>query len=158
MMRPQAARPMATLAPTLTLPRNPPRYRFVLTPLADAMFQLLIFFMLSSGLTPYSLLTLRAGEGTTVANSSGTGTTSAQTATAFGDIAIWTITPDGLQIRGQDFPFSALPDLSAAIPQEEDASILLILRETAMVQDLTFVLEALTAAGITNVQVAEAPT
>lgn len=157
-MPPQAARPMATLAPTLTLPRNPPRYRFVLTPLADAMFQLLIFFMLSSSLTPYSLLTLRAGEGTTVANSTGSGTTSAQTATAFGDIAIWTITPEGLQIRGQDFPFSALPDLSAAITQEEGASILLILRETATVQDLTFVLEALTAAGITNVQIAEAPT
>jgi len=42
-------------------PRSPARYRFVLTPLADAMFQLLIFFMLSSNLAPYSLLTIRSG-------------------------------------------------------------------------------------------------
>ena len=41
------------------LPERPRRYRFVLTPLADAMFQLLIFFMLSSSLAPYSLITLK---------------------------------------------------------------------------------------------------
>jgi len=144
---------MATLAPTLTLPRSPLRYRFVLTPLADAMFQLLIFFMLSSSLTPYSLLTLRAGEGTTVANTPGTGT-GAATATAFGNVTIWTVSTAGLTIRGQAFPFSALPDLSAALSQGDDASILLILRDDVTVQDLTHVLESLTAAGITNVQVA----
>lgn len=145
---------MATLAPTLTLPRSPLRYRFVLTPLADAMFQLLIFFMLSSSLTPYSLLTLRAGDGTAVANTSGSGTGEATTATAFGDVTIWTVSSEGLTIRGQSFPFTALPDLSAALTPDDDASILLILREDATVQDLTHVLESLTAAGITNVQVA----
>lgn len=43
------------------LPAAPPRARpgFVLTPLADVMFQLLIFFMLSSSLAPYALLPLR---------------------------------------------------------------------------------------------------
>lgn len=43
------------------LPAAAPRARpgFVLTPLADVMFQLLIFFMLSSSLAPYALLPLR---------------------------------------------------------------------------------------------------
>jgi biopolymer transport protein ExbD len=41
------------------LPELPRRYKFVLTPLADAMFQLLIFFMLTSSLAPYSLITLK---------------------------------------------------------------------------------------------------
>ena len=45
----------------VALPRHTGRYNFVLTPLADAMFQLLIFFMLSSNLAPYSLLTVRTG-------------------------------------------------------------------------------------------------
>ena len=41
------------------LPERPRRYKFAMTPLADAMFQLLIFFMLSSSLAPYSLITLK---------------------------------------------------------------------------------------------------
>ncbi len=41
----------------------PPRRRinFMLTPLVDVMFLLLIFFMLSSQTAPYSLLTILAG-------------------------------------------------------------------------------------------------
>jgi biopolymer transport protein ExbD len=40
---------------------RPRKYGFALTPLADAMFQLLIFFMLSSSLSPYSLIALTRG-------------------------------------------------------------------------------------------------
>ncbi len=50
--------------PTIkSLPKSERRYTFALTPLADAMFQLLIFFMLSTSLTPYSLLTITRGAG-----------------------------------------------------------------------------------------------
>ena len=84
-------------ASRLALPTRKRTYRFALTPFADAMFQLLIFFMLSSSLTPYSLLTLQ------------TGTPDAETSTAAGndpaaaaapppqpagvpqDVALWTI-------------------------------------------------------------------
>lgn len=43
----------------------PPRRRFafMLTPLVDVMFLLLIFFMLSSQTSPYSLLPITAGSG-----------------------------------------------------------------------------------------------
>ena len=47
--------------PGLILPRRNRRYRFSMTPLADVMFQLLIFFMLSANLAAYSLLPLRSG-------------------------------------------------------------------------------------------------
>jgi len=40
-----------------------PRPAFALTPLADVMFQLLIFFMLSSTLAPYALLPVGQGAG-----------------------------------------------------------------------------------------------
>ena len=40
-------------------PHRPRGNRFPMTALADAMFQLLIFFMLASSLTPYSLLPLQ---------------------------------------------------------------------------------------------------
>jgi len=40
-----------------------PRPAFALTPLADVMFQLLIFFMLSSSLAPYALLPMGRGAG-----------------------------------------------------------------------------------------------
>ena len=49
------------LGPGLSLPRRERRYRFSMTPLADVMFQLLVFFMLSANITPYSLIDIRTG-------------------------------------------------------------------------------------------------
>lgn len=144
---------MAAVSPKFTLPPAPRKYKFVLTPLADAMFQLLIFFMLSSSLAPYALLTIRSGAESDFANSPGTSADSE--AVTFGDVAIWNVSADGLSIGGQRFDFTALPDLAAAIT-DRDTTILLILRDTAVVQDLARVLEALTIAGINNVQIAEA--
>lgn len=142
---------MAALAPKFTLPQKPRQYKFVLTPLADAMFQLLIFFMLSSSLAPYSLLTIRSGAEGSFANTPGTPENT--TATSFGDVAIWNVASDGITVGGQQFGFGTLPDLVAALSDAE-ITILLILRDTAVVQDLARVIEALTTAGITNVQVA----
>ena len=52
----------ATDQETIRLPDPVPRHKpaFALTPLADVMFQLLIFFMLSTSLAPYALLPLGA--------------------------------------------------------------------------------------------------
>jgi len=143
---------MASVAPKFTLPESPRRYRFVLTPLADAMFQLLIFFMLSSNLAPYALLTIRGGAEGNVANTNGAradGVSALQ-----GNIAIWNVREDGVMIRGQTFAYANLGALADAVGKD-NASILLILRDAATVQHLARVLEALTVAGVTNVQVAE---
>lgn len=138
-------------------PRSPARYRFVLTPLADAMFQLLIFFMLSSNLAPYSLLTIRSG---TTGDPSGadTGQELAEEEPApLGDVAIWNVDAGNVVVGGQEFGFETLTALAAALNANGDAAIILVVRNEANVQDLSSVLEALAAAEISNIQIAGGP-
>jgi len=142
-----------TAAPvSLDLPRPRRKYTFVLTPLADAMFQLLIFFMLTSSLTPYSLLTIRSGAPGEAVSPDGAGP--AETPAIAANATIWNVRKDEIVAGGQAFAFSALPDLASAVAADASASVLLIARPEAEVQDLTAVLEALTVAGISGVQIA----
>jgi len=140
------------------LPRRERRYRFVLTPLADAMFQLLIFFMLSSSLTPYSLLTIRsAPENATIdEGGAGGGDAPPPAGPTIGDAstALWTIEEGAIVIAGTSFDFEVLPDLAAALGEADDAAdVILIVRDSARMQDITSVLEALQAANIGSVQI-----
>lgn len=141
----------------LNLPRSQARYRFVLTPLADAMFQLLIFFMLSSNLAPYSLLTIRNG---TTGDTSGadTGQELAEEQPApVGQVAIWNVDAGNVVVGGQEFGFEVLSDLATALNANGDAAIILVVRSAANVQDLSSVLESLASAGISNIQIAGGP-
>ena len=146
----------ATLGKRIDLPRRPNRYRVALTPLADAMFQLLVFFMLSSNMTPYSLLSLRSGALAAPGDAeSGTaGQASAGEAVAPGETAIWSISRESIAAGGQRFGFERLPDLAAALQQAGTARVLLVTRPDAQVQGLVAVMEALAAQGVTEVQVA----
>lgn len=141
------AKPLKKSLPT----RSGRKYQFVLTPLADAMFQLLIFFMLSSNLAPYSLLTLRSGVD---AQDAGGGSDPADVPPPPADAAIWTVEADQIIVGGQRFARENLPALAEALNDEGNASVVLILRDAALVQDLSSVLEALTASGINSVQIA----
>ncbi|MCG7625010.1 MULTISPECIES: ExbD/TolR family protein [unclassified Epibacterium] len=141
----------------LDLPVRKRRVSFTLTSLADVMFQLLVFFMLSSSLTPYALLPLQhtdpvsdqrvgtgAGAADPVAAQPG-GATSAP---------LWNLDADALNIQGQRFDFSALPDLAAALGSDGGpASVILIVRASARVQDVATVLAHLQAADVTAVQI-----
>ncbi|MEL6587013.1 MAG: biopolymer transporter ExbD [Pseudomonadota bacterium] len=122
-------------------------YRFALTPLADAMFQLLIFFMLASSQVPYSLLTLKAGAGP------GRGPGAATPAPGQ-DAALWSVDAGAVVAGGQRFNFDALPDLAAALIASEVPVVVLLARDGARVQDLVAVTEALTSAGVPAVQMA----
>jgi biopolymer transport protein ExbD len=133
------------------VPQSKRRYRFALTPLADAMFQLLIFFMLSSSLTPYSLLTLSPGAGTQAA--SGETPSDAPPGAAGAEAASWVIDSGSILAGGQRFSFDALPQLAGALSAVQTRNVLLISSPQAQVQDLVTVLEALSAAGITAVQI-----
>ncbi|WP_421701042.1 ExbD/TolR family protein [Aliiroseovarius sp.] len=141
----------------LELPQRKPTYRFSLTPLADAMFQLLIFFMLSSSLTPYSLLTLQsaaAGEAAPAVEGAET-TTDDAGADQPGDVALWTIGHEGLTVGGQAFGFDALESLAGALGSEAaPADVILLVEDTARVQDVTTVLEHLQTANVASVRVA----
>lgn len=139
------------------LPQRVPRRRFALTPLADAMFQLLIFFMLASSLTPFSLITLRSGPAGADAATAAAGdgeTPETPPEVIPGETALWTVLQDAVVVGGQQFPFDALPQLAEAMgPDPGAAKVIVILRPAARVQDITSVLEALEIAEIGSVQI-----
>lgn len=141
----------------IELPRRQRRYGFALTPLADAMFQLLVFFMLSANLTPYSLLGIRAGtiSGGSAKGESATGDQRIDAPDlAAGETAIWSVSRESIVASGQRFGFDALPRLAEAMRAAGTARVLLVARADAQVQGLVSVLEVLAAQGITDVQIA----
>lgn len=142
---------------SLNLPERRTNYRFALTPLADAMFQLLIFFMLSSGLTPYSLLTFQSADAQAAAQPSVSGDDGEAPAPQFdqdqGTVALWTIEAETVLVGGQRFGFDALDDLAGALGSDDDpGAVVFIVRPSAQVQDISTVLARLTAANISSVQ------
>jgi len=140
---------------SIRLPARKPSYRFVLTPLADAMFQLLIFFMLSSSLTPYSLLTLQTAPQAPGEAAPGQADEAAQVAEAApADVALWTVDVGAVIVGGQRFEFDALPDLAGALGSASaPADVILLIRKSAQMQDITTVLEALQEASVGSVQI-----
>lgn len=155
---------MTTLLTTrsrIELPRRPRKMGFALTPLADALFQLLVFFMLSSNLTPYSLLGLRAGAVAGAApGDPGTATPPPGQVAALSpnETAIWSVSRESIVAGGQRFGFEALPRLAEAMQSAGTGRVLLVTRGDAQVQGLVSVLAALAAAGITDVQIASSET
>lgn len=142
------------------LPERPRRYRFALTPLADAMFQLLIFFMLSTSLTPYSLITLKTAAGPApdeeAAQSAGQGTDPSQPPApeAQPDLVLWTVTEGFVRTAGQEFSVDQLGDLADAIGSAGvPGQVVLIITNAARVQDVAKALEALEGAEVDGVQI-----
>nr|WP_275297034.1 biopolymer transporter ExbD [Jannaschia sp. Os4] len=119
--------------------------------MADAMFQLLIFFMLASSQVPYSLLTLKPG---TPAGAAAAAPSEAPA--PVGETALWSIDSGAVVAGGQRFGFDALPDLAGALVAAGTERVVLVARPTARVQDLVAVAEALTGAGIPSVAVTRA--
>ena len=141
--------------PGLVLPRRNRRYRFSMTPLADVMFQLLIFFMLSANIAPYSLLDLRTGGVSGGAPSETRPESERGQTTDIRRTAVWTLDKDGMILAGgQRFTSERLPALSEALLAQGTADVLVILRRDVPVQRLVTVLQTLAAHGITSVQVA----
>ncbi len=143
--------------PGLVLPRRNRRYRFSMTPLADVMFQLLIFFMLSANIAPYSMLDVRTG-----ALSGGGGTTpdpDSETqpgrTTDIRSTAVWTLDETGtILASGQRFDPARLAALADALTAQGTRDVLVVLRRDVAVQQLVTVLQTLAARGITSVQIA----
>ncbi len=130
-------------------PREGGRLRVPLTPLADAMFQLLIFFMLAANLTPYSALLLQGGP--PVASTPG-GASGGSGPAAPAGTALWTVENGRLRITGQSFEFDDIPDLAAGLA--DGIRVVLILRDAARVSDVAAVLERLEGSGISAVSIA----
>ncbi|UWQ81767.1 biopolymer transporter ExbD (plasmid) [Leisingera sp. S132] len=140
----------------LGLPAPRQRRAFSLTPLADIMFQLLIFFMLSSSLTPYSVLPLHSS-GPVADRQPGPAQSAAAAqapqASVPGGTALWNLEAGKLRVQGQDFPLEALPGLARSLREDNpEAAVVVIVKPSAKVQDLTTVLEQLRVTGIASVQ------
>lgn len=143
----------------LGLPERQRKYKIALTPLADAMFQLLIFFMLSSNLTPYSLLGVQSAapvaseEGAEDGAGSESEAVEAQE-TLPPDVNLWTLEAETIVVGGQRFDFDALEGLASALGASgRPAQVVLIIQPSATVQDITTVLGRLQTADLSSVQV-----
>ena len=140
----------------LNLPVRRRRIQFALAPLADIMFQLLIFFMLSSSLTPYSLLPLQNANPVSDRSSAATLAEIPNTDVAIpgaGRTALWALGLGTLRIRGQEFTFDALPGLAAALTEDgNQQDVVVIVTAAARVQDVATVLEQLHAAHVISIQ------
>ena len=140
------------------LPERPRRYKFAMTPLADAMFQLLIFFMLSSSLAPYSLITLKtAAEPVSEedAATAGQGNDPNQPAppTQPADVTLWTVGNGTVRSAGLDYDIDQLSALAEALSEGAPGSVVLIVTPQARVQDIASALEALEGANVGAVQI-----
>ncbi|MEL6915913.1 MAG: biopolymer transporter ExbD [Pseudomonadota bacterium] len=147
---------MARRAP---LPERPRRYRFALTPLADAMFQLLIFFMLSTSLTPYSLLTLKSAEAgveESAPETPGAGAGEDQAGPDLGRISFWTVQAGLVRVDEVAYDMDQLGPLAEALGEQDDpGEIVILVSPDARVQDVATALEALAGANIDAVQITQ---
>lgn len=142
------------------LPERPRRYKFVLTPLADAMFQLLIFFMLSSSLAPYSLITLKTAaepvsEDDDAGPGAGPGNDPSQPAppASATNTTIWTVNNGTVRSSGLDYNIDQLSALAEALGEGSPGNVVLIVASDARVQDVASALEALEGANVGAVQI-----
>lgn len=137
----------------LNLPARSLRAGFSMTAMADVLFQLLIFFMLSANLSSYGMLNIRSGA---LAGGSGpSGTPGAAVITASGETAVWTLAAEQITAGGQRFGLAQLDRLAEALAVQGTAHVLLILREDVPVGRVVTVLETLQARGIVSVQIAD---
>lgn len=134
-------------------PRPPKRGAFALTPLADVMFQLLIFFMLSTSLAPYALLPLG---GPTAPQTNPSPRAPQQSGGSQSQI-IWHVGKGEVRAGQAALPLEALPDALVALKAEGLTEILLFTTPAAETQDLATTLEAIRVAEIARVRLISRP-
>ena len=137
----------------LDLPRRNLRAGFSMTAMADVLFQLLIFFMLSANLSSYGLLDIRSGA--LAGGDGGAEASQAGRVTPAGTTAVWTLAPDRITAGGQRFALTQLDRLAEALVTQGTTDVLLVLRQDVPVGRVVAVLEALQARGIVSVQIAD---
>ena len=127
-------------------------YRVALTPLADVMFQLLTFFMLTTSLTPYSLLTIRSSQDAAVAAGAGEGRADSG-GTASPNLVIWELEDGVVRTGGAFYERGRLAELSDALAlRSTEVNVQLIVGPTARIQDVASAMAALRGADVNKVE------
>lgn len=131
------------------LPPEPERKRsaFALTPLADIMFQLLIFFMLSSSLAPYALLPMSTPATTRADPEPRTEGANAATAQV-----VWHLERGRLRAGDNRIDLAQLPAALARLQGDGIEDIVVFVTESARAQDLADLMEPVRRAGFARLQ------
>ncbi|MCF6445756.1 hypothetical protein L1065_13465 [Nereida sp. MMG024] len=118
--------------------------------------------MLSTSLTPYSLVTLKttpdAEETETAAESGPVDESAAPEASqaVVDNTTIWELGNAEVTTNGQTFDINQLPSLAEAIGTQADPGrVVIVIGDAARVQDVTSALEALESADVAAVQIAQ---
>ncbi len=150
--------PGANLSMQSGISLQPQRMRkrgFALTPLADVMFQLLLFFMLTSALAPYALLPLgqpagaipEARQNTAPALPQSPGTPPPAAAQA-----IWHLGQDEVRSGQVRIALDMLPRALEDLQADGISDLVVFVTRPARSSDLATLLEAVQQAGITRLQ------
>ena len=116
------------------------RRRMSLTPMIDIVFLLLVFFMLAAGFSPNMKLPLTLG---------------GSTGTYAGPPRLVEIHPEGARLNGVATPPDALANALGPLMATPDDAIVLRARGGAQLQDVTRIMDLLTAAGFTTLVLVE---
>jgi biopolymer transport protein ExbD len=128
------------------------RRGFSLTPLADIMFQLLIFFMLSSSLAPYALLPLSSPASATATAPEAPDRPAPQADTALPAQVIWHLERGTLRAGAERIPLEALPAALDALRADGIDDIVVFVTAEARAQDIADLLEPVRRAGLARLQ------
>lgn len=128
------------------------RRGFSLTPLADIMFQLLIFFMLSSSLAPYALLPLSPPASATGTAPEAPDRPAPQADTALPAQVIWHLERGALRAGTERIPLASLPAALAALREDGIDDIVVFVTAEARAQDIADLLEPVRRAGLARLQ------
>lgn len=134
----------------------PPRRRargFVLTPLADVMFQLLLFFMLTSALAPYALLPLGlpAGNQSALQGQANAALPDTDGPQAIAQ-AIWHLGRDELRSGQVRIALAQVPRALAELQADGIEDLVVFVTRPARTSDLATLVEAVQQAGIARLQ------
>ena len=133
--------------------RGHARRGFSLTPLADIMFQLLIFFMLSSSLAPYALLPMTPPASAQAPAPEAPERPTPQAAdSARPTQVIWHLGRGTLRAGAERIPLASLPGALDALRAGGIDDIVVFVSDAARAQDIADLLEPVRRAGFARLQ------
>lgn len=138
---------------SLLLPARARPRSFALTPLADVMFQLLLFFMLTSALAPYALLPLGLPAGSLSDRQGQTAAALPDTPGAQADAqAIWHLGADEVRSGAVRIALDQLPGALVELQSDGIVDLIVFVTRPARTSDLVTLVEAVQQAGIARLQ------
>lgn len=133
--------------------RERARRRFVLTPLVDVIFLLVIFFALSSRIAPFGLIAV-SGQGRAAVG--GKGAETAARAVAPADVTL-VVSRGRARAGARVFSLDQLRSEAVRMRAAGTRSVLLLTARSARTEDVATALDALRRAGVANVRLISAP-